>query len=402
MRILHINTSDNGGAGKAVVRLMNGLLKNQLENDLLVLYKYQNHPHIHRFVPNTSSTFKRLKFSLKYRLLQYKQKRALSGKNHNLEIFSFPESLYDIQQHPLFHQADIIHLHWVAGFLDYPSFFKKIKKPVVWTLHDSNPFIGGFHYQSFEEKEEFLPLTDLVKSQKRKGLAGFENLHIVTLSRWLYEASSKSSLFAKYKHALIPNGLDTDLFKPYPKKESRELLGLPQDKKIILFAAESIENEMKGLSFLLEALQKLKNQDFMLATLGTGALTSLGFPYKALGFIDDPQKVAKVYSAADIFVIPALEDNLPNTALESIACGTPVVGFNDGGIPDMIRPGENGLLAEPKNCDDLAEKIHRMLNDETLVNTMGVKAREIALNEYDASIQAHSYIKLYEQILATT
>ena len=400
MRILHINTSDHGGAGKAVVRLMNGLLKNQLKNDLLVLYKYQNHPNIHKFTPNINSTFKRLKFSLKYRLQQYKQRRALSGKNYNLEIFSFPESLYDLQQHPLFQQADIIHLHWVAGFLDYPSFFKKVKKPVVWTLHDSNPFIGGFHYQSFENNEEYLPLTDLVKNQKRQGLDGFENLHIVTLSRWLYNASSRSKLFAKYKHSLIPNGLDTQLFKPYSQKEARTLLGLPYDKKIILFVAESIDNEMKGLPFLLEALQKIKTEDFLLTTLGAGTINSSSFPHKSLGVIDDPETIAKVYSAADIFVIPALEDNLPNTALESLACGTPVVGFKDGGIPDMIRHGENGLLAEPKNCDDLADKISQMLQDPILIKKMGRKAREIALNEYDAAIQANNYIQLYQQILA--
>lgn len=401
MRILHINTSDTGGAGKAVVRLMNGLLDTEVKNDLLVLYKNQKHPHIHKFTPDTGSFLKKLQFSLKYRLHQYQQKKALSGKSLDFEVFSFPESLYNISQHPLYQQADLIHLHWVAGFVDYPSFFKECKKPIIWTLHDLNPFIGGFHYEAdyINHIAEYKQLDNKIKKIKLKALKALDKLQVISPSRWMLDIAQNQSFLSRFDHFCIPNGINLDIYKPLEKTKARKKLNLPQDKNILLFLAENINNKRKGFHLLSKALQHVDPNKNMILLVGNHHNISLDFPHIKLNYIQDDRKLAEIYACADACVVPSVEDNLPNTMLESLACGVPVVSFQTGGIPDMVVPYETGLLAPKENHQILAKKINEILNDAQLRSMLSQNARSKALAEFSLDQQTKSYLDIYQQAL---
>lgn len=397
MRITHINTSDSGGAFQAAYRLQQGLKKREIESDFLVLYRDSGLTHITAFLENQSLRT-RVTNSLNYRRHQRKISKLLKDKPK--AQFSFSSSPYQLHKHPLVKQVDIINLHWTANFLDYASFFKKIGKPVVWTLHDEYPFSGGFHYKGYEVAD-YQELDKKVRKEKLEALLDFKDLHIVAPSKWLHQEAQQSDLFKRFSHYHIPNGLDTSIFRPYPQAEARTFFGLPQDEKIILFVADSLEDKRKGFVYLLEALKAIKNKALFLLMLGGGQLESIGLPFKHLGFLSEPQQIAMAYAASDVFVIPSLEDNLPNTVLESLACGTPVVGFDTGGIPDMVRHGETGFLAQLKNSQDLANKISQILENDKLAQHIQKNARSIAGNEYQLELQAQRYSALYASILET-
>ncbi|EAY32011.1 glycosyltransferase [Microscilla marina] len=361
MRVLHINTADTGGAGKAVIRLMNGLLKANIDNNLLVLYKYQTRPHVHKYSFNTQSFFKQLQFSLKYRLHQHHQKKALRGKSHNYEVFSFPDSVYNILNHPLYKQADIIHLHWVAGFIDYTSFFKHCQKPIVWTLHDLNPFSGGFHYEGdyHHNEMEYKLLDTKIKNTKYKALKPIQKLQVVSPSSWMLDIAQNRSFFDRFQHIHIPNGIDLNVYQPMDKQLVRKKLGIPSDKNVLIFLAENITNKRKGFELLSKALKCVDPSTSLAVLVGNHHDTSLDFPHLKFDYVQEEHKLAEIYACADACIVPSLEDNLPNTMLEAMACGVPVVAFDIGGIPDMVVPYKTGLLASEKNYQMLGEKSMR-------------------------------------------
>lgn len=401
MKILHINTSDTGGAGKAVIRLMNGLLDAKVQNDLLVLYNYQEHPHIHKFSPNTQSFFKQLKFSFKYRRHQRNQQKALRGKNQDYEVFSFPESVYNIVTHPLYQQADIIHLHWVANFLDYSSFFKHCRKPIVWTLHDLNPFIGGFHYEGdyYNNIDEYKLLDAKIRMTKHKALSHVQNLQVISPSEWMRDIAQNRSLFDRFEHVHIPNGINLELYQPLDKASARKKLGLPTDKKILIFLAENIANKRKGFDLLSKALKFVDANNSLVLLVGNHHNTSLDFPHRKFDYVESDSKLAEIYACADACVVPSLEDNLPNTMLEALACGVPVVAFDTGGIPEMVVPYETGLLASEKNHEMLGEKINELLNNPKLCDKLAQNARTKAIQKFSLEQQTTRYIEVYEHIL---
>lgn len=395
MNVSQVNMYDAGGAFQAAYRLQQGLRHEDVNSNFLVLYQHHKElKHVYPFMDN-ANILSKLKYSFDFRITQRKIKK-LVGEKPAVE-FRFPFSPFKIHEHALIKNADIIHFHWLAKFLDYSSFFKNIKKPVVWTLHDLHPISGGFHYESYEHSD-YHHLNETTIKAKIAALANVKNLHIVTLSHWIHQKSKNSEILGRFPHHYIPNGLDTNIFKPYNKQEARNFLNLPQDKKIILFVADSLEDKRKGFFYLQEALQFLKDTSIFLVTLGNGKIQNTLIASKSLGFISDPVKMAMVYAAADVFVIPSIEDNLPNSAMESISCGTPVVGFNVGGIPDMVREHENGYLAELKNSRSLAEKIIEIIKNDDLRNRMSTRARQIAITEYSMALQTKRHIDLYQQI----
>jgi glycosyltransferase involved in cell wall biosynthesis len=396
MNITQVNMNDTGGAFQAVYRLQQGLRHENINSNCLVLYKYKKGlEHVYPFIdkPNILS---KLKYSVEFRITQKKIKK-LTGSKPKVE-FRFPFSPFKIHEHELIKKADIVHFHWLAKFLDYASFFKNINKPVVWTLHDLHPIGGGFHYDSYVHPA-YTDLNNITINAKIAALANVKNLHIVTLSHWLHTKSINSEILGRFPHHYIPNGLDTTVFKPYKKQEARAYFNLPQNKKIILFVADSLEDKRKGFVYLQDALRYLDAESVFLITLGNGKIDDTLFPSKCLGFISDPLQIAMAYSAADVFVIPSIEDNLPNSVMESIACGTPVVGFNIGGIPDMIRHGENGFLATLGDSIDLAQKVNQILNNDELSSHMSTNARRIAEQEYSQELQTKRHIELYNTIL---
>ncbi|MBF4465657.1 glycosyltransferase [Flavobacterium sp. LC2016-12] len=424
MKIFIVNTYDRGGAANSCKRLHLGLLSIGIKSNVLLRFKQNNWIKSFSFVQpaKTRSFFEKISNKLKRirkELKLYsnkdisKDKELLFLKNRNkgFEMFSFPNSHFDIMQSEFYKESDIVNLHWVANFLDYQNFFKINNKPVVWTLHDMNPFSGGEHY---EEKylgiDEFgFPIKRQISEEekriakenieiKKQAISKVNNLTIVAPCQWLAEEARKSEVFINNKVICIPYGLDSEVFSPRDKKFSRELLNIPKDKRVILFVADSINNNRKGFVFLKKAFEKLANPDLVLCAIGNknSALASIDNIYE-LGPIYDERLMSIAYSAADVFVIPSLMDNLPNTVLESLMCGTPVIGFSVGGIVDMIQHKKNGLLVKEISVQSLLETLQEFLEFENVFDSSEI--RKNAVEKYDLKVQAYEYEKLFNSIL---
>jgi glycosyltransferase involved in cell wall biosynthesis len=315
--------------------------------------------------------------------------------------------------------ADIINLHWIAGFVDLQSFFSEMSRhvPIVWTLHDMNAFTGGCHYDEGCGKYELscgaCPQLSSSKSgdrshriwlRKRDAFAEVApgRLQFVSPSRWLADALRRSSLLADRPVTVIPNGVDVDDFAPRDRRLARDALGIPSDAAVVLFVADSVENRRKGFTLLAEALADLHEVPNLLAvSVGRDKPTAnFNAKHLHLGYVDNDRFLSLIYSAADAFAIPSLQDNLPNTVLESLACGTPVVGFDLGGIPDLLRPGVTGFLAPEGDVAAFRDALASLLQDPALRVELAANCRHVAVTEYSLEVQARRYLELYESVLA--
>ncbi len=394
IKILHVCTQDRGGAFQSAYNLHMGLLNEGIDSKMLVLRKTNTSLiQVHSFLKNRSFLYKFVD-SINFRVHKWGKKICLNPKPKSK--YSLPSSPYDILRHPLVQSSDILHLHWVSDFLNYSTFFKKTDKPIFWTLHDKNPFSGGFHFSSYEEAS-YGRLERSIIVKKTKTLSFARNLTIVSPSRWLYEESRSSKVLRNFEHHLIPYGLDTKLFETKNRINSRKLLKFPNNKKIILFVADSLEDERKGVRYLADALKFFSDDSLLLVIVGSGSFPNVENRIVSLGYIKDKVDLSLIYSAVDTFVIPSIEDNFPNTILESLACGTPVVGFNVGGIPDMVLHKFNGFLVDKISGKALADGIKHVLYNPSLYEKD--KIRENLLNKFGLQNQAVNYIKLYENKL---
>ena len=294
----------------------------------------------------------------------------------------------DISKHDWIEKADFIYVHWIlGGFLSIDGLEKlaKLNKPMIVVMHDMWTITGGcfhsFDCQKFlthcgncpmfpEEKEKDLSYKQF--DAKLKFYSGYDNLFFVAPSKWLYNLANKGTLLKNKPVFRIPNPLDTNLFKPFEKKVAKKILNIDKYQHVISFGANKITSPYKGWKYLMEALRDLKNNheelNVCLLIFGSGPnkeiQESIPFPCKFMGFIADDYTTNLVYNASNVFVAPSLADNLPTTILESLACGTPVVGFDVGGIPDMIAHKKNGYLAKYKNEKDLSFGLNYCLSKE--------------------------------------
>ncbi len=435
MKVLILNSNNKaGGASKACYRLHTSYIKAGIDSTLLIkdvpppgisnAYNYwdfqtQKHKEETNTIPKKilykllyeSSIHKDARFDkeLKY------QEQILNARPPGLEVFTFSNSVNDITEHPLYAKADIIHLHFVAAhYVDY-SFFRKAKKPIVWTLHDMNPFTGGCHYAGDCEKYKTdchhcpqLAGTingDYSHGELRKKLAAFSDtdtrkMVIASPSTWLMNASKSSKALSGFEHHLVPYGIDSSVYKLKDKAASKKSLGLPGNKKVILFVAYLVDNVRKGYSLLTEAIKSINKDEYSVCTVGAKTPDTSAFSdieVHQLGYIEDEQLLSTVYNAADMFVIPSLADNLPNTVLESLMCGTPVIAFPVGGIPDMVQHGENGLLCRDLSASSLAESIMQFKNYEAAF--VPEKISKDACKKYEEKVQVDAYLKIYNSLL---
>lgn len=413
---------DFGGAGTAALRLHEGLTREGANNTFYVqnIDKWKDKTAL---LSQAHPSTKNGKFiSPEWRAFQALNNQALSrypNRPSGLEMFSIPWAATKLKDIPELQDADIINLHWISGTLSIPDNIDFLKgKKIVWTLHDMNPFTGGCHYAgecrgyekycgncpqlgSNQENDLSREIWKLKKSAYRE-----LDIEIVVLCDWMAKCVKKSSLLSSVPVHVIPNGLPTDVFRPYPQDQIRESLQVPKDAFVILFGADSVTNVRKGFVHLLRALEYLKESDISeqiaLVTFGHNAqaeVQHLGFPTFAFDYVDKESELALVYSMADVTVIPSLEDNLPNVVLESLACGTPVVGFDVGGIPDMIEHQVNGYLAPIENDKELAKGIHWIMERKKTDSKIGLKCRETVLSRYNLPLQAKRYLELYENML---
>ncbi|MFM6410002.1 MAG: glycosyltransferase family 4 protein [Microcystis sp.] len=405
-----------GGAAQASYRLHTGLRGIGIDSQMLVQRKISDVPTI--IAPAT------------------KIEKAVSQTRPSLDLL--PVLLYSNRQRTPYSiqwlpdrlvsrvahiSTDIINLQWInEGFLQIEP-LAKFKQPLVWTAHDMWPFTGGCHYSGECNKyTQSCGHCPQLKSQQdgdisrwvwwRKAKAWKNlNLTIVTPSQWLADCARNSSLFQDLRIEVIANGLDIQRYKPIEKNTARHLLGLPQDKQLILFGAMTAASDRrKGFHLLLPAVKKLSQGEIWqhkleLVVFGASEPVNppdFGLKTHYLGRLNDDISLALVYAAADIFVAPSIEDNLPNTVMEALACATPSVAFKIGGMPDMIEHQENGYLAHSFEVEDLALGINWVLEDTERYNQLCIRARQKVEQEFTLEIQASKYLKLYNEILESS
>lgn len=384
MKVVHINTSDkSGGAAIAAYRLHKALLKKGLDSKMLVLNKITDEKEIFTIFKNKLDKFLISKLRLQLDLSVFKKYKQRS----NQIIFSQGKYGYSIVDNPLVKEADIIHLHWInGGMLSIKEIFElnKMNKKIVWTLHDMWPFTGGCHYAGECKKYkkncgncEILKtkvendITRKIFNNKNKNFKDI-NFKVIGCSNWIAECAKESNLFESKEVKGIPNVLDIKIFKKVEKKIARKILNLLEDKKYIIFGAmSSTGDKRKGYDYLKKALlilnkkyPELKNEIEILIFGASYSNDQEDIPFKInfLGQFTDEITLSLVYNSANVFVAPSLEENLANTVNESLACGTPVVAFEVGGMPDMIKHKSNGYLAKYKDSNDLANGILECLN----------------------------------------
>jgi len=418
MKVVHLSTSDtNGGAAIAALRIIKAQVRSGIDSKLLVQSKHSNDPGVISLVQTFGDKLKYYKRFLEDEL----SIRTLSVSSRGR--FTFPYFGLDLSKNKVISEADILNLHWTnGGFLSLKTilYLGKINKPIVWTLHDMWAFTGGCHYNS--DCEKFVKHCSICPSLKFRGefdqsqkifkrkemLYEKLNLTMVTSSKWLAKEAGRSKLLEDKRIDTIPTPIDINIYKPNDKESARKKFGFEPDKFLLLIGAMNLKDKRKGFSYFVEALKYIYenyerfNEKIEILTFGKlDRNLEYEIPYKIhqLGKIDDGKELVSLYNSADLYIAPSLQDNLPNTVLESISCGTPVVAFKVGGITDMITHSENGYLAEIKSSKDLANGIVELLSDSDLLDEMGNNGRQKAINLFEESKVANQYLNLYQELL---
>jgi glycosyltransferase involved in cell wall biosynthesis len=413
MNVLHINVSDiNGGAARATYRLHKGLENIGVKSQLLVQEKYSDDKMVIAPTIKLSQGIARAKQSIDALPLKFYHKRIGS-------TFS-PQWLPDkVASHVAQIAPNVINMHWTNGAFMQIETVTKLKRPLVWTLHDMWAFTGGCHYSGECDRytlscgacpqlgsNQNWDLSHWIWQRKAKAWKNV-NFTIVALSSWMAQSISSSPLFKESRIELIPNGLDTEKYKPINKQLARELLHLPQDKQLILFGAlKATSDKRKGFHLLQTALQELSKSEWRehleLVVFGASQPTNpvdFGFRTHYLGHLHDDISLALVYSAADVMVIPSIQESFGQTASESLACGKPVVAFNTTGLKDIVEHQQNGYLAQPFKIEDLAQGITWVLENQERYQKLSHRAREKVEQEFTTEIQANRYLSLYKEVM---
>ena len=413
IRVGVFNTWDKGGAAKGSIRRITALRECGVDATLHPLVSTSSLDFVKPLIPKPSQdpAWKKVH-----------QNSILPAKNESgycsMEMFSLPYSIVDYTKYTrLLSKFDILHLHWVVGILDYQNVGEVLgDKPIVWTLADMNAFTGGCHYsegcEGYQRECQQCPLlgsnsklTHEAWKTKQKAYAKIKNLEIICPSAWLAEKVKKSTLLGTRKVHVIPNAYPTKDFTPVNKLAARLKLNLPLNKKLILFGADNLKNMRKGGDLLADALKVLKQissitKDIEVVAYGNRSIDLPLFTH-SLGFLKTSEQLKFAYSACDVYVFPSREDNAPLTVGESLLCGTPVVAFPVGNVPDLVEHKKNGYIASYKNTRDLAEGLRwvteRVSHQDLL--KMSINCRLVAANYHDPTTAAERHISLYRNML---
>ncbi|HXE97637.1 MAG TPA: glycosyltransferase family 4 protein [Dongiaceae bacterium] len=412
MRVLHINAADiEGGAAKAATRLLRGLCDRGADVRLYVQRKSGDDTQIdgprslcEKAMGFARPTIEQLMFGITPGKVKGPFSAAFLPDGLSAKVTGMT--------------PDIIHLHWVARMMRLET-LQRFNLPIVWTMHDSWAFTGGCYLPGdctrYREACGNCPvlgssqnddLSHRVWQRKQKAWQNL-NLTIIAPSRWMAECARASSLFRNSRIEVIPNGLDLNRFKPLDQRTARDILSLPQGKKLMLFGAKGATSDRnKGFHLLSEALRELAtdrmiNNSTELIVFGSSEPDpppNLGFKTHYLGWQHDDVTLAQLYAAADVFILPSLQESLGYTAMESMACGTPCVAFNQGGVPDLIDHEQNGYLARPFDPVDLAQGIAWVLEDDQRRNEFRVLTRKKVAGVFAIERIAERHLELYRKI----
>jgi len=413
MKIVHVSCSDSGGgASQAAYRIHKGLRDIGVDSKMLVLKKLTGDPD----VKDSGTPMGRLwsQITPYLDLLPFTLMKTERSSFMSLAWIGTRQLSAFSQLNP-----DLIQLHWICGGFMRIEDIAKLQKPIVWRLADMWPFAGAEHYvgecQRYKQgyfksnrpaNEKGFDFNRWVWKRKVKIWDKLQNLTIVSPSRWLAECARESVLFGQRRIEVIPTGQDVSIFRPIPKDTARDILGLPQDKKLIMSGTLGFSHDLrKGFHLLKDALPYLfknRGKDYEIFFIGDTVFKNppdLKLKAHYLGRLNDSVSLSLAYSAADVFVAPSVEENLANTVIESMACGTPCVAFQIGGMPDIIKHENNGYLARPFESEDLARGIEWVLESGDYYHQLKKEARSIVQREFSQEIQARRYLELYEDIL---
>ncbi|EEQ3641485.1 glycosyltransferase [Escherichia coli] len=411
MKILILSHSDIlGGASIAAYRLHRALLNNNINSTMMVRIKKTDDFTVIGPKGNLEKVLNKIRSPLGGYINSLSKTCTSGYRSGNWLPSGWVKRINEMD-------IDIVHIHWVGAETLSIEDIGKIKKPVIWTLHDMWPFCGTEHYASDTPKsrwrnnyikESLFSCLDLERIVwKRKKRSWSNDISIVSPSSWLFKCAKDSSLFSRNHHFLIPNALDLTVFKPLEKHYCRKILNIDADKKIILFGAiGGVKDERKGYDLLIKALELIVKNDNItnIQCLVFGQSIpeqkiDLPVDIKWLGHIHDNITLSLMYNAANVMVVPSRQDNLPQTATEAQACGCPVVAFDCTGFPDIIAHKITGYLAKPYDFVDLARGISWVIDNREREDNLSKNAVKKAQDNWSEEKVASEYIKLYENIL---
>lgn len=397
-----------GGAFRAAFRTHHAILAAGIESVMYVEWSSSGDPTVIEPTGYISKGVTFLRPHLVARPLRLN--RNDDSRIYSLSILSssWPERINESE-------ADIVHLHWICREMMSIKDIGRIEKPVVWTLHDMWAFCGAEHYASDERFREGYTGAKRPRCESgfdfnrwtwnRKRRAWRRPMHIVTPSRWLADCVRQSVLMRDWPVSVIHNPIDIEIWSPVGKSNARHLLGMPNDCHLLAFGAvRGGKDPRKGFDLLLKTLEELRGKipDLQLVVFGERRpreLPDVGLPIHYTGHLHDELSLRVLYSAVDAMIIPSRQENLPNTGVEALACGTPVIAFNTCGLPDIVRHQETGWLAEAFDTEDLARGIQWVLEDEERLARLGTNARRYAEQKFAAPVIADQYRMLYENVL---
>lgn len=412
MKILIVNSYDTlGGAARAANRLHKSLLFKGIESSMLVQSKFGDDYTIDTYA---KSFFQKIGVKIRpvidaIPVRFYKKRTKTLFSPSWLGFNNVVDQINAIN-------PDIVHLHWISNGMIRIEDLVRIKAPIVWTLHDNWAFTGGCHImwecEKYKKKCGTCPrlgstkekdLSRYVFNRKIQTYAKLPNMVVVGLSKWISNCAKESSLLKNHHVVNIPNPIDISVFKPFDKKQARGLWNLPENKKLVLFGAMSGTSDInKGFKELMESLDLLNDYSIEFVIFGSSEpKEKLPFKFKThyLGHLNDDVSLVSLYSAVDVMIVPSLQETLPQTASEAMACGTPVVAFSHTGLLDIVEHQKTGYLAKPFQTQDLASGIEWVLNAENY-DELCINARKKIVVEFDSSMIAESYIELYNKVIS--
>ena len=403
--ILHISSGDGvGGSARASYRIHRGLRDRGFESRMLVGTKSTDDPDV---APIAGPALKRVDATIG---------RAFDRLSYQ-SIF-YPSSFL-VRTRAWYREADLLQLYNTVGYFSHTALpLLTRNKPTVWRLSDMWAFSGhciySYGWEGWKTGCGDCPTLSHYPALRRdttptlwkikRRAYGQSSLHIVAPSKWMLNMVEQSPLLSRFPSHLIPNGLDETTFAPQDADAARASLGLPPDKRLVLFVSQFVHDHRKGWDLLEGALDRLVERIPDLEAVVVGEAPQGWTPKTAmrvhhLGSIANDDQLARVYSACDVLAFPTLAENLPNTVLECLACGTPVVAFDVGGVGDVIAHEKNGYLTRPGDVGDLAEALARVLEDRELAARMGTEGRRTIVDRFTESIQADRFTDLYGSIL---
>lgn len=399
LRLLHINESDaGGGAARSAYRIHDGLRRLGHGSRMLVGRRLTADPDV-----------RRLKRSIAWRAAD--RPFAALGDALDLQYLFYPSS-FGVALDPWFREADAVGLYNTHG-----SYFSHTalplltrRRPVVWRLSDMWPFTGHVAYSYECDRwrhgcgtcpylNEYPPLgrdTTAFLWRVKRATYRRSRLTIVAPSRWIERLAGESPLLGRFPVSYVPNGVELDRFRPLPKAEAKRRLGLDPETPVVYLSAVRLDDRRKGAAVFAEALEHLRDLDFQLVVSGN-APPPFGREARTLGALSSDEDIAVAYAAADVYALPTLAENLPNVVVESLACGTPVVAFDVGGVPDAVRHLETGYLAPLGDAAALADGIRLLLGDEELRNRISWTCREVAEREFGAELESRRFADVFAE-----